>query len=391
MSSVSNRFYVETIDDGSTLHGQLLSTKALTQAWTGTAAVPDWTQDSNRPTIYVDLLSGATKVTPDTGGKWYYNNVEIEWADSSATAVSTDGRFQKVANYPTQANPTAAIKIITNLASGTNVNIDSITYSGTYTLGGSAIGFSATTLVRITSISSAGIFGFIEFVGSNVITEDGQKITMYARLFGADGDEIPATATGSPFATTWKMNNTSLGNGGDVVIGGTTYHNAMQVAEDASLGALKQVIDNSVIECDFSYTTSVDGTSTTLTYTTFENVDDQTDLEQMYIQYNGGNDTSATLKRGSAPMTWNIWMGAQDDPTVDTTWTQFFVKLLNADGNVVTDIISGIPQVITEQGDPHQGWRQLPWDGSAAHITVTYDIVNVTFKKYLTAIVLAEK
>ena len=78
MSTVSNRFYVEAIDDGSTLHGQLLSTKALTQAWNGSAAIPDWTQAANQPIVFVDLLSGSQKVTPDAGGTWYYNNQEIE-------------------------------------------------------------------------------------------------------------------------------------------------------------------------------------------------------------------------------------------------------------------------------------------------------------------------
>lgn len=386
MSSVSNRFYVEAIDDGSTLHGQLLSTKALTQAWTGSAAVPNWTVAGNQPIVYVDLMSGTSKVTPDADGKWYYNNVEIEWADASETAVSTDGRFQKVNNYPTLANPTAAIKIIDNLASISNVNTDSLTYTGSYTLGGSPIGFSASTLIRITGVSSAGIFGFIEFVGSNIVTEKNQVVTMYARLFGADGNEITATASGSPFSTVWKMNNASIGAGGDVTVNGQTYHNAKQVSES-------QITDNSIIECDFSYVTTIDGTSTTLTYTTFENVDDQTDLEQMYIQYNGGNDTSATLKRGSNPITWDIWMGAQDDPTVDTSWTQFYVKLLNADGAIVHNNITGIPSEITDSSDAHYGWRPLTWDGSAAHITLTYDIVHdsSTFKKYLTGIVLAEK
>lgn len=385
MTSVSNRFYVEAIDDGSTLHGQLLSTKALTQAWTGNAAVPNWKVAGNQPTVYVDLMSGTSKVTPDAGGKWYYNNAEIEWKDASATAESTDGRFQKVNNYPTSANPTAAIKIIDNIASNSNVNTDSLTYTGSYTLGGSPIGFSVSTFIRITGVSSAGIFGFVEFVGSNIVTEKNQVVTMYARLFSADGNEITATASGSPFSTAWKMNNASIGAGGDVTVNGQTYHNAKQVSES-------QITDNSIIECDFSYVTTIDGTSTTLTYTTFENVDDQTDLEQMYIQYNGGNDISATLKKGGQPITWNIWIGTKDDPKVDTSWNAFYVKLLDSDGNVVHNTITGIPSEITDSSDEHYGWRPLTWDGSAAHITITYDIVHDsnTFKNYLTGIVLAE-
>lgn len=386
MSSVSNRFYVEAINDSSTLHGQLLSTKALTQAWTGSAAVPNWSQAENQPIVYVDLLNGNTKVSPDSGGTWYYNNAPIEWASSSATAVSTDGRFQKVNNYPSIAAPTAAIKIIDNLAGDGNVNTDSISYSGTFTIGGAPVGFSVATFVRITSVSSQGIFGFIEFVGSNIVTEKNQVVTMFPRLFGADGNEITATGTGTPFSTAWKMNNTSIGNGETKIVGGQTYYNAKQISE-------ANIVDNSIIECTFTYVINVDGTQTTLTYTTFENVDDQTDLEQMYIQYNGANETSAALKRDTS-ITWNIWMGTQDDPTVDTSWQTFYVKLLNSAGNVVLDNISGIPNAITTVGDPHYGYRDLSgtWDGSAVHITITYDIVkSSTFGKYLTGIVLAEK
>lgn len=386
MSTVSNRFYVEAIDDGSTLHGQLLSTKALTQAWNGSASIPDWTQAANQPIVFVDLLSGTQKVSPDAGGTWYYNNQEIIWADSTATAVSTDGRFQKVNNYPTSGSPTAAIKIIANLASGSNINTDSISYSGQYTISGSPIEFNLSTLVRITSVSSSSVFGFIEFVGSNIITEDHPTVTMYGRLFSANGDEIVETsASGIKFTTAWKMNNASIGAGRDITVDGVKYYNAIQVSE-------ADITDNSVVECEFSYVVSVDGTPTTLKYKTFENVDDQSDLEQMYIQYNGGNDTSAVLKKNGS-ITWNIWMGKQDDPTVDATWVDFYVKLLDADGNVVTGNISGIPNTITTSGDAHEGWRKLPWDGTKASITITYDIVHdsATFKKYLTGIVLAEK
>lgn len=391
MSTVSNRFFVEAIEDGSTLHGQLLSTKPLTQAWTGTTAIPSWTVATNQPIVYVNLLSGATSVTPDSGGTWYYNNTPIEWADDTATALSTDGRFQKVSNYPTVANPTAAIKIVQNLASSSNVNTDSITYNGAYTISGSAIDFSVSTLVRITGVSSSGIFGFIEFVGSNVVTEKNQDVLMRGRLFSADGTEISEGSTQtslSAFSTTWKMNNVSIGSGSDISKDGVTYSNAKKINES-------EITDNSIVECTFSYTTNIGGSQTTLTFTTYENVDDQTDYEQMYIQYSEQNDTSATLKKNGS-VTFKMWMGTQTDPTVDDTWETWYVKLLDSEGNVVTSNISNIPNTITT-GD-YAGWRPLDVTKSGnvfqyASITITYDIVNdsQTFKKYLTGIVLAVK
>ena len=385
MSRVSNRFFVEAIEDGSTLHGQLLSNHALTQAWTGSAAVPDWTQSANQPIIYVDLLSGNTKVSPDAGGKWYYNGTEITWVDSSATAVSTDGRFQKVANYPSSSNPTDAIKIIANLASSSNVDTDVIAFAGSYTIGGAPIDFRVATNIRITGITSNGIFGFIEFLNSNVVTEKNQVVKMYARLFSADGTEIVATGNGTPFSTTWKKDNTSIGNGASVSYGGNTYYNGKEVNESA-------ITDNSVIECDFSYVVSIDGTSTTLEYKAFENIDDQTDYEQLYIQYDGANNTSATLKSGS--ITWKIWMGTQTDPTVDTSWDTFYVKLLNSNGGVVLDDISGIPNVVSDSpSSEYYGFRELTLDNeNKAEVTITYNLVKSSlFNKYLTGIVLAEK
>ena len=74
MGNISNRFYVTALEDGTTLHGNLVADKSLTQAWNGTSAVPDWTVVANQPTIYLTLLSGATAVQPSADSvQWYYN------------------------------------------------------------------------------------------------------------------------------------------------------------------------------------------------------------------------------------------------------------------------------------------------------------------------------
>ena len=392
MKRSSNQFFVEALDDGTTLHGQLLSTLPLSQAWSGIAAVPDWTQSANQPRIYVDLLSGNTKVTPDEGGTWYYNGTAITWADSTATAVSSDGRFQKVANYPSSSAPTAAIKIIANLAQSNNVDTDSITYKGSYTIGGSPLVFSVSTIIRISTITSSGIFGQIVFLTSNIVREKNQNVIMYGRLFSADGNEITATASGTPFSTLWKKDGTAIspssGAGQDVTYNGTTYHNGKTINE-------ANIIDNSVVECTFTYVTTIDGVSTTLTYTAYENIDDQTDYEFMYIQYNGGNDRSASLKRGGS-VTFKMWMGTTTDPTVDNSWDDWYVKLLDSDGNVVLSDLTAQGIANVESSDPssaYYGFRQLTLDNeSKAEFTATYELVSGSiFKRYLTGLVLTEK
>lgn len=379
MSTVSNRFYVECIDDGATLHGQLLSNKSLTQAWTGTTAVPNWTTAANQPTIYVDLLDGNASVEPDSGGTWYYNGVALEF--DPTTHQDTTGKFEEVTTViigdRTLTNKTA-IKIIDNIASSTDVDVDTITYRGTYTKGGAAIAFAATAQIRITGVSTSGVFGLIEFVGSNVVTEKNQVITMYGRLFDASGTELT-----SGFTTQWKKDGTSIGAGAAVTIDGTTYNNAKQVNESA-------ITDNTIIECDFTYIVDSGGQQTSQTYAAFENIDDQTDPEQMYIQYNGSNDNSATLKPNGS-ITWYIWIGTQTDPTVDSTWANFGVKLLNAEGNEVTADITGIPN--RASSGTLSGWRPLDVDPTThkASITLTYAQVKENFGNYLTAIVLAVK
>lgn len=385
MSSVSNRFYVEAIDDGSTLHGQILSTKPLSQAWTGTTAVPSWETDSNRPIIYIDLMNGSASVSPDSGGSWSYNGTVLTF--NASTGLSTNAGMEGWFHKETSVE---GIKIMVNLASSSNVNTDTISYSGSYTISGSAIPFSASTYIRITGINSSGIFGLIEFVGSNVVTEKGQTITMVGKLFSADGEEIECTALSSPFSTEWKLNNTYIGSGGEVTVDGTTYYNAKQVTES-------QITDNCTIECTFTYVDTSSGTSTTLTYTTYENVDDQTDPEYLWIQYNGGNDASAVLRNGGS-VTWKMWMGLQDDPTVDSSWSNFYVKLLASDSSVILDSFSdtNINDVISsDPTNAYYGYRQLrsvTESGTTKYtITIPFNIVKNYFSRFMTGIVLAEK
>lgn len=394
MKRTQNRFYVESLDDGTTLHGELLSTLPLSQAWSGVAAVPDWTQAANQPIVYVDLLSNSSRVAPNPGGTWYYNGTAITWASSSATAVSTDGRFQKVASDdPALPTATEAIKIIANLAQNNNADTDSISYTGSYTIGGVPLTFRVSTLVRISAISSNGIFGQIYFAGSNVIEQDNQDVVMYGRLFKADGSgEIIATATGTPFTTLWKMNNVvippSSGAGQDITYDGVTYKNAKKVNEN-------DVIDYTIIECTFTYQTTIEGQTTTLTYTAFVDLNDKFDHDMMYIQYDGANNKGASLKRGGS-VTFKMWMGLDYDPTVDTSWTDWYVRLLDADANDVTDSLDTYDESINDvenvsSSDPHYRYRELNIDNeNKATITINYNLVREKFSGYLTGLILAE-
>ena len=195
MSTISNRVMISAIDDGTTLHAQLLSDAPLVQAYSTQGAVPDWS--SGGPKVYVDLTSGNGKVSA-TSGSWSYEGTVLTFDSTTHLSTNTGyvGWFKEITNLTPSgySSPVPCIQIMVNLATSGNVDNDIISFSGTYSVGNSAsIAFAVQTNVRITGKISAGIFGYIEFVGDNDgnrITSDGQIKTMRAVLYGADGGEI---------------------------------------------------------------------------------------------------------------------------------------------------------------------------------------------------------
>lgn len=340
MSSISNRFYVTALEDGTTLHGNIASDKSLSQSWNGSSAVPDWTVAANQPTLYVTLLSGTTLVVPDNTGKWYYND---HGAETEITAQ--DARFQITTKSITYAGQTAtvpALKIVANLASNANVDIDTIIYKGSYTINGSGIGFTAQAQIRITSISKGSNVGVINFVGGvSDITTEGQVITLYGKCYGGEsGTEI----TG--YTTKWYVNDATAGvNGEAKTVDGTTYQNAFQISEGT-------VVDHATIRCEFYK-------STELLDTAYAGVDDMQDPEYMYIQYEGNNGNAASLRTGETAH-FQIWVGRRDDPSVlggtsSPTFNHLKVKLLDGNGAAIIggSLATGIP------ASDNEGWRDL--------------------------------
>ena len=376
MSTISNRFYVTALEDGTTLHGSLSSTKPLTQAWNGNAAVPDWTIAANQPIIYLNLLAGATQIgSADISGiKWYYNNVEI---------VSGDARFEFGTDYPAPIMGAQSgtinvpyLKIKNNLASSSNVDIDLITFEGSYNISGSAVSFSATAQIRISTMSANGFLGVVSFVdGVSDITYANQTIKLYGDLYGgSDGSRIDT------YAVKWYVN--------DVVVSSqtssTTPYHAQETINSRIYDVLnlneKDVTDHTVITCEFY----ADNTYQTLRYTAYVGVDDMQDPEYMYIQFNGANGNAASLRNGDE-VKFYVWIGRREDPTRDTSYIYYQIKLLNGSGDVITGNVSNWPE------DIGSGWREMFTDqqqGNKRYITITYDQVN-TYQKNITGIIRA--
>lgn len=375
MSTISNRFYVTALDDGTTLHGNLSSNKPLSQAWNGTSAVPNWETASEQPTIYLTLLSGGTLVQPASGFKWYYEGTQIDF--------STDTRFQQVTYAVTYGNTTLnmpALKIVSNLANSSNVDVDTIMFSGEYSANGAGIPFTCSAQIRISAITANDKIGLINFVGGiSNITEPNQVITMYGRIYNSSGGTIDDAIT------KWYLNDAqNPTQGTTITIGGVAYANAFQVSES-------QVTDHATVRCEFY------DASNNLLYVAYESIDDMQDPEFMYIQYNGANGNAASLRKDES-VTFSIWIGRREDQTVlggttNPTYKTYKVKLLDGDGIQIGGTADPNSRTSVDQFNDADtnGYRTLVVSAGKASATVTYAVANSpTYgKRNLTGIVLA--
>jgi len=366
MSTVSNRFYITALQDGTTLHGNLVSKGGLTQAWTGSGCVPDWTVAANQPVIYLTLLSGATAVTPSSDFTWEYNGVEIVFG---ADNKSTDGLFQK-----TTESGMPALKIINNLADAENTDVDTITFRGTYVDGSVPIAFASSIQVRITSMPANGYLGVIDFIGGvSNITEKGQTITAYGTLYNASGTSVAAT-------TMWYLNDASTGTAGTTISGKT---NAYIISEG-------DITDHATLRCVFTLTE--DGSQPATAYAF---VDDMQDPEFMYIQTGTsassvGNGNAASLRKGQDAH-FKVWVGTRENAAVAAGWENatYKVQVLNAAGEVyqANTAIGSISAPIA--GDPNY-YRNITKSASdnKASFYVDYNSVQ-TLGNNLTGIIIA--
>jgi len=376
MSTISNKFYVTALEDGTTLHGQLSVDKTLTQAWSGQNAVPDWTQVSNQPTLYITLLNGATLVAPDNNYKWFYNGSEITFSSTPASitieggvvltgfySTSPTNLFFKTAKSITVGGRTVstpALRVVGNIAGSQNVDTIPIRFEGSYTAGGAALKFSSELPIRISRLTANGFLGLIEFVDGKVnITNDDEEVTMYAVLYNSDG------VVTDPYTTMWYVNNSATGTAGQTIGG---HANAFKITEN-------DIVDSATIRCEFIRSGNVE-------YTAYVTIDDMQDPEYMYIQYNGNNGNAASLRKDES-VTFSVWIGKTDDPTVDARWTTFKLKLLDGDAQTITAEMTDCPSADAE------GLRNLSVVDGVASFSLHYDDVVSHAKRNLTGFLYA--
>lgn len=363
MGTISNRFFVSAISDGSTIHGSLTSNNSLVQMWGG-APIPNWATDpSSRPTITLSLLKGSTPTEPVSGTvHWYLNDTEI-----------TNG-----ADYTITTTPHHTLTIKKNLATGPQSDSDVIKCTGKVEVGGANIDFTAEILVRITQMSGSGWLGVVSFPhGSDIskvwksgdVVGSGSIIDLTPSLY----KETSQVADGD-YAVQWYFNGSTTPvrvvttvptDGHNYVIGKTLY-----VTEP-------DVTDYAVIECRFYDGPNI--SSASVATSEFVGVDDTQDVEYLWIFSKVNTGVSASASRQSLhsgqSATFDIWVAASDnsyDSTLASRYTSYKLTLLNSEGS----IISGYNEKnITTTGKPGDSTK---WSSniSYGHVVIDYDLAN---------------
>lgn len=391
MANIGNRFFVTALDDGTTLHGNLSVDGSLSQAWNEAtqSAVPNWattgtTGTEDQPTLMLTLLSGSTYIGTDSSSpngyiseaKWYYNDngADSEILFSTTSTTITVGSTTITGYLDTNMNQkflkttkslngvtVPALRIVQNLASSSNVDLDTITFKGKYNSGSGILDFVATAQVRISKVSSGGYIGVINFAnGVSDITTSPQTISMTGVLYDS------ASATVGSVKTEWYLNGT--------VFRSLNSTNTVSVTD-------ADVVDNAVVRCDFYVTKD---STDVFVYSAYASIDDMQDNEYMYIQYAGANGNAASLRKGQT-VTFEIWVGKTTDATVDPSYAHFQVQLIDGSGNIIHGALSPVEPEIG-----NTGWRPITVNQTShkAELSITYAIAD-THGKNITGILRA--
>lgn len=416
MATISNRFFVTVLEDGITIHGNLMTDKSLTQAWNGAAAIPDWdsttvqgvlTGTQDQPTLTMSVLEGSSPLTSYDGYSWQYNGETIEFSSTETSFKPYEGSNETLQGYVstgTYSNMFYKLKdadgvpprmrIIRSLAWAFNVDNDMITFSGNVaSSSGYTVEVSSSLMVRISSITAGSYVGVISFDGGrNCIMSENRYVRANAALYGGPSNNGSAITcyvkwylNDQPLQVNTTTGATQVTSGSATTVSGSLY---IRITES-------QVTDHAILRADFftdsSYTTDADRVAQE-----FAAIDDLQDPEYMYIQTDFGtgaaNGNAASLRSGES-VTFYTWIGTETDAYPDVEgqtakpysgWS-FAAKLLSCDGAIITGAIDGI-------GDPDaNGYRAMNTDSTTqkASFTVTAAIAKEKAGKNMTGIILA--
>ena len=354
-NQISNHFTLTALQNGLTIQGSLRVQGAASQNYNpGTGkCIPDWkTTPAKRPVFYPVIRKGAAYLGASAinAGKWYYNDALIIF--DSETHKSTN--FKNANNEPLFEEGTdnfslggsnytlPTLTVINNLASPTNIDVDTIGYEGQVELNSKFVDFPRCSLdVKIAQMTTQGYLGLLtpESAIISAKSGSGSSVTIDAELYGEDGQPV----------TDYYVTFINAGTNQEISV--ATGSKSVTITES-------QVTDNMILRCDFFK----DQAKTNRVTTAFASIDDTTDPEYLYISFNGSDgDTSGQLDSGET-CTVTMWVATMEDPTaINEAYTQFAVQFF--DGNQQA-IASGTPSVTVNN---HKGTMDVTYQFIADH------------------------
>lgn len=366
---ISNSFFVQVIEDGSALRGEIRATAPLSQAYNDGTCVPNWSGGVMNPTVYIVLQNGGRYELPDDSYTWFYNEEKIEFDSNGRSNYMPNnklaaGTFVRVTNFTPEMYQSGqyvpAMKIAKNVASSENVDIDVIRFSGQKTINTNPVKFAATIDVSITELMKGGYIGMIYLNGSTDkdISSKTDTVKLIAHLYDSNGEEVSAQK-GARYR--WLINDTER------VAKGTT--NTLTVTES-------DIYDYGIVRCEFYFPID-DGTGTkvdTLVSTDFLEIDDTQDPQEMYFAYNGAYGKSASLRTGEH-VEFTIWVGDAGNPSlsnVDTRFSQWKVMLVDSNKQTLMQSLSSYDASI--KNADASGYRPMNVSSGKATINIPFAV-----------------
>lgn len=378
MSTISDRFFVTAIEDGTNVAAELRSTQPLRQSVSNSGIVPNWETDvASQPTVFCIARNGGVVTVPNAG-KWLYNDMELTFDETTHLSTNTGyvGVFQETTHTYTvgQTNYSMpAVKIVKNLGSANNVDMDVISYHGQIVVSNTSLNFDVSLPIAITELKASGYQGVLLFDTTNgrgtsitSKTGNGSSVRILAKMYNN-----AAQYTGQ-HTCKWFLNESS-----------TPFKTTTGTSEAAHYADVTEamVTDYAVLRCEWYDTASTPN----LLCSAFIGIDDEQDPEKLWISYGTGsgiaNGNSASLRKDES-VEFVVWVGKQSDPTsVDTAYTTFSAKLLDAEGQPLASTTfndgdsstnaSGIIDITDSQNANHGKIRLTWYDANNAGGNIT--------------------
>lgn len=336
--NISNRIFISFIKNGQNVHGQLTSTRTLSQGWDPDrgVAVPDWRVMSNQPKVFLPLYEGSTVIPASDlqDVAWTYDGETLTF-DGSGNC--TNKTYTKTVGGQTQTVPLfirtthrlsgstvdmPALTVNGNIAAAGDATLHHIGISGKVSLGGVAAGFSDTIPVTVATLNSSGYMAVLEFEGGKTTLDgDTDYVRARAKLFTAAGQYK------GQWTPSFELNEDPVVTSGGMVTvnpDGDTITIYGRAVTDAAVLTLNAKIDGETVA------------------TAIHVIDDIGDPEYLWIQYSvdsgdAENDSPDVSLHEGQSVTYTMWVARNDDiEAVNAAFGTFEFQPRKADGELLT-------------------------------------------------------